>query len=216
MSQDLIDRYKELLLAENRNHNLMSRATIANDLDNHIADSLAVQNFIDLAGLKIVDIGSGAGFPGLILAINEPASDFFLIESDKKKSAFLKMVVDELGLGNVNIINDRAEIVGREKSYRTSFDLVVCRAVASVSILLEYGAPLLKVGGRMILWKGTSYREDLSKADKALKLLNMQTNTIFAYTLAEERNRVLIEIVKRGVTSDIYPRKNGVPSKHPL
>ena len=122
-----VNRYRDLLIDENTRQNLVSRKSIDSELDMHIQDSLAITNYLDINRQKIIDIGSGAGFPGLILAMHYPEAGFTLVESDKKKSAFLSRVVQEIGLKNTIVINRRVEDVGQNSNFREGFD--ICTSV---------------------------------------------------------------------------------------
>ncbi|MDR1160219.1 MAG: 16S rRNA (guanine(527)-N(7))-methyltransferase RsmG [Syntrophomonadaceae bacterium] len=206
--------FKELLLRENQKHNLVSRATIATDLDEHIEDSKKLLTVIELKGKKVVDIGSGAGFPGLILAICVPEAEFTLLESDQKKSGFLAEAAETLQLENTSVNNERAETAGRRQ--RARFDVGVARAVAKAQVLLEYGLPLIKNRGRLILWKGVNYQEELWQAQKALTILGGRLSAEHKYFTTGKKERVLLEFEKIAQTPDNYPRRVGIPAKRPL
>lgn len=211
-----VNRYREMITLENQKQNLISRKSFAYELDKHIEDSLKLLDFIQLDDEKVVDIGSGAGFPGMILAMACPQSRFTLVESHHKKSRFLKEVKEQLGLSNVEINCNRAEELGQDISLRGSFSLCSSRAVAALNVMLEYGLPLLQVGGRMLLWKGRNYQQEIEQAQNALKLLGGVLEDVWLYTLMEERDRAIIVIRKDKATPKSYPRRVGVPSKRPL
>lgn len=213
-----VNRFKNILLEENQKHNLVSRRTLATDIDKHIEDSLAILNYELLDKKDVVDIGSGAGFPSLILAILTANSHFTLLESDLKKSNFLKQLVSELSLANVTVIRDRAEQIGKDSIYRERFDICTSRAVAPINVILEYGLPLLKVGGEICLWKGRNYLKELEEAKNALAILGGELAAVHSYKLMndEEKDRVLVVIKKLTHTPDKYPRRVGIPTKRPL
>lgn len=211
-----VRRFSAALLAENERHNLVSRKSLANDIDKHIEDSLQVLSYFDLSGLEGADIGTGAGFPGLIIAINEPDCYLTLIEPDLKKSTFLQRIGGELLLNNVEIKRVRAEEIGRDPEYRAKLDFCTSRAVTSMNVLLEYSMPLLKIGGRLYLWKGKNYKQEMEQASNALQILAAKVIDVFHYTLVKERDRVLVAIEKQGPTPDKYPRRTGIPAKRPL
>jgi 16S rRNA (guanine527-N7)-methyltransferase len=211
-----IARFKELLLNENLRQNLVSRKTTREDLQRHIEDSLAIARFLNLAGQKIVDIGSGAGFPGLILGMAFQEIELVLIESDQKKSFFLQSVISDLGINNISVIPQRAEEIGRHNIYRESFDLAISRAVAPINVLAEYAIPLLKVGGELVLWKGKSFQEEIDKAKQALEILGGELKRVEEYDLGDERKRVLVFIGKVKPTAKGFPRRTGIPAKRPL
>lgn len=211
-----VNKYKEMITLENQRQNLISRKSFAYELDKHIEDSLKLLDFMSLDGDKLVDIGSGAGFPGMILAMACPRASFTLVESDHKKSGFLIEVKDQLELSNVEIICNRVEELGRDSSLRESFSLCSSRAVAALNVMLEYGLPLLEVGGRMLLWKGRNYQQEIEDAENALKLLGGVLEDVWLYTLMEERDRAIIVVRKEEPSPEKYPRRVGIPSKRPL
>lgn len=213
---EYINKYKQLLLAANQNQNLVSRRTLEEDFDKHVQDSLEILNHAQWENLTVADMGSGAGFPGLILAMHCPGAQFVLVESDQKKSAFLEDTVRQLNLGNVTIHTRRLEEVGRDQAFRERFDIVTARALASLNVLLEYGIPLLKTGGVGWFWKGIKAAEEVAQAENALQLLQSKVEHIYWYRLIEERDRALVKVVKQGPTPEKYPRRVGIPSKRPL
>lgn len=211
-----VNRYIKLLLEENTRQNLVSRKSIDDELAKHIEDSLKILDYISLENKNIVDIGSGAGFPALVLGISCPTASFTLVESDLKKSTFLETVKTALELNNVNVIRTRAEELGQNQDYRGSFDICTCRAVAAMNILLEYALPLLKPGGRLLLWKGRNYQQEITEAQKALELLDGKVTDNYLYNLMEDRDRAIVVVEKQGTTPAKYPRRVGIPAKRPL
>jgi len=212
-----VKSFTKLLWRENALHNLVSRKTSPEDLQRHIEDSLRLLDFTPLPpGARLVDIGSGAGFPGLLLAMARPEVEVTLLESDGKKCQFLNLVREELGLEQVRVVCRRAEEVGHDPAWREGFDYCTSRAVAAMNIMLEYGLPLLKVEGRLLLWKGRNYTIEMEEAQNALETLGGMVEDIFHYTLMEDLDRVIISIRKTSHTPDKYPRRVGVPSKRPL
>jgi 16S rRNA (guanine(527)-N(7))-methyltransferase GidB len=211
-----VNRFKQLLLDENKKQNLISRKAGPEEIDQHIRDSLQVLQWISLKDRKVIDIGSGAGFPGLILAMACPHCHVTLIESDLKKSGFLNYACDELGLSNVKIVHERVEIVGQASDYRDKYDFCTSRAVAAMRIMLEYGIPLVKPGGRLLLWKGSGYQQEITDAQNALETLGGMVDEIYLYNLLHERDRAIVTVKKIRPTPAQYPRKVGMPSKKPL
>lgn len=210
----IVNKYKELLIEENKKHNLISRRMEQDELDGHIKDSLAILDFTSLAG-KGVDIGSGAGFPGLILAIYCPEVLFWLIESDMKKSMFLEKACAECGIRNVQVLQKRAEEAGRDSLLREGFDFCTSRAVAAMNVMLEYSLPLVKKGGLVFMWKGPKWQEELKEADNALKVLGGQVIDVYSYSL-QDHQRYIVVVEKKELTPEKYPRRVGIPSKRPL
>ena len=211
-----VNKYIEMLTLENQKQNLISRKNTAYEINKHIEDSLKIKDILDLTGEKLVDIGSGAGFPGMIIAMTCPQAEITLVESDRKKSQFLKEVSRELELTNVEIICARVEELGQDNRYRGSFSLCSSRAVASMNVLLEYGLPLLCPGGRMLLWKGRNYQQEIDQAQTALAILGGLLEDVYCYTLMEERDRAIVIVRKEKPTPEKYPRRIGIPAKRPL
>lgn len=213
---EYIVKYHELLTAENQRQNLVSRRTLEDEFDKHIQDSLEALKHSTWDDLQVADMGSGAGLPGLILAMHCPRAKFTLIESDKKKSEFLRNTCQALELTNVQVVTRRLEELGRDQSCREQFDIVTARAVAAMNILLEYGLPLLKVGGRCWFWKGSQAEEEIRQSRSALEILGARVESVHWYRLMEDRDRALVVVVKEAPTQPEYPRRVGVPSKRPL
>ncbi len=211
-----VREYKRLLLEANTRHNLVSRRSIDQEIDKHIEDSLIMVKNFDWTGKRVIDIGSGAGFPGLVLALACPQAEFTLLEADLKKSAFLEMVKEQLELDHVRVLRKRAEELGRDPVHRNAYDIGTARAVANMNILLEYGLPLLKSGGCLLLWKGRNYQEEINGANTALEILGGKIKEIIAYNLLEERDRVIVVCEKAQATPEKYPRRVGIPAKRPL
>jgi len=211
-----INKYKSILLAENEKYNLVSRKTIADEIDLHIKDSLEITKLIDISGRKLVDIGSGAGFPALIIAMYFNSSYFLLVEAEGKKSNFLNLIKNELSLDNVTIEKRRAEEIGKLSQYREKFNLCTSRAVGKISLVAEYGMPLLCLGGQLILWKGKNYMEEIEQSENALSELGGEIETIHEYKLNHLKDRALVIIRKNKLTPKKYPRNIGIPSKRPL
>ena len=213
---DNFEQYISLLFRENEKQNLISRRAERAEIEAHIQDSLAAQDFIALDQQNLVDLGSGAGFPALLLAIACPTLSVTLVESDLKKSDFLRQAIQELNLERVQVIRDRAENVGHNPQYREQFDLCSSRAVAGANVLLEYGLPLLKPGGLMLMWKSKAWQEEMAQTDHALELLGGVTEQVYTYTLLEEKDRTIVAIRKIAPTPEQYPRRVGIPTKRPL
>jgi 16S rRNA (guanine527-N7)-methyltransferase len=211
-----VNRFKELLLSENTKHNLISRKTNTEALEQHIEDCRKILAFMTFNKERIIDIGSGAGFPGLILAMYKPDNRVTLIEADLKKSEYLKMATEKLHLKNVNVIKKRAEEIGRENEHRASYDICCSRAVASMNIMLEYSLPLVKVGGSVLLWKGRNYEREIAEANRALQILAGKVADVYLYNLVNEKDRAIVRVEKIDITPDMYPRRVGIPVKRPL
>ncbi len=166
---------------------------------------------------KLIDVGTGAGFPGLVLKIVWPAAQVTLVESVHKKADFCRHVVARLGLQGVRILSERAEAVGQDEQHRQAYDLAVARAVARMPILMEYLLPLVHRNGLVVAMKGESAPAETHTADKAIHLLGGKLRKLIPVILpgvVEERFLVVVE--KRARTPEEYPRRIGVPAKNPL
>jgi 16S rRNA (guanine527-N7)-methyltransferase len=217
--QQAFDTLSHLLIEENKHTNL-TRITEPNQIRiRHFLDSLAVLPVLDkLAGnkssLRIADVGSGAGFPVLPLAIVRPEWKFTSIEATGKKVNFQKKVVSELGLKNVTVINVRAEELAHTKQFREKFDASLARAVADLGILAEVSLPLVKVGGLMLAFKGPDIEQELAGAEKMIGILGGQTDAVWSYSLPDTEGQFsLISLAKTDTTPIQYPRSYSVISK---
>lgn len=211
--------YKDLLLQWNEKINLTAIVEEKEIFYKHFLDSLLLLKIpgIDLYSKNIIDIGTGAGLPGVPLAITNHNIKVCLSDSLKKRVDFLKEVVNRLNLQNVECIEGRAEDLGRNSDYRGNFDYAVARAVSKIPVLLEYAIPLLKKDGIFFAYKGPDYLEELDESKKALKELNAEIisiNKFFISDLSLERN--IIAFKKIGDTIEKYPRRPGIPLKRPL
>ena len=182
----------------------------------HFLDSLRCAQSWGLPPASMVDIGAGAGFPGLPLKILRPELQLTLVESIAKKAAFLQHVVDLLGLTNVQIVVARAEVVGRDAAHRERYDLAVARAVAELRVLAEYCLPLCRVGGRFLAPKGARIEAEVQAAQTALERLGGRLVVVESVELPELQPRSLVVIEKVSSTPPQYPRLPGVPAKRPL
>lgn len=207
-----LETFKDMVLEKNRVMNLTAIAEEDFYLK-HFVDSLKLLEFEKLEG-RVLDLGTGAGFPGIPLAIMLPEVDFLLMDSLKKRIGFLEEVVDRLGLKNVKLLHSRAED-GARKEYRESFDYVVTRALASLPLLLEYTIPYLKTGGILYAYKGIKVDQEIEEARRALDILGAEVEEIYSYKLEDEDYRI-VKIKKSKATPKKYPRRAGLASKEPL
>ncbi len=209
---DKFRRYYELLVEYNQKFNITAITEKEEVYKKHFIDSLlGVDNFIEG---RLIDIGSGGGFPAIPLKIYNDNLCVTLVEATGKKCEFLKTVVDELGLKNIIVINDRAETLIKKTGFREGFDYCTARAVARLSTLLEYCLPFVKVGGKFVGYKGDA-NEEIKEARSAIKILGGE------FVKAEEKElfgakRQIVMIKKVSVTNPKYPRGNGKERKNPL
>lgn len=184
----------------------------------HFLDSLTVTKVAALSpGVRIIDVGSGAGFPGLPLRIVAPHIHLTLLEATGKKTQFLQHVCDVLGYKNVRVAHMRAEEAGQDSAFRERYDLVLARSVAHMPVLMEYLLPLCKLGGKCIAMKGESAADEVRLAEHAIRILGGRFSQLMAVELpgvAETHYLVVIE--KISATPGRYPRKPGLPAKNPL
>lgn len=209
-------KYMELLVDWNNKMNLTA-ITEPNDIIlKHFIDSITIENSIKNDS-KVIDVGTGAGFPGIPLSIIRNDLKISLMDSLNKRINFLDEVIKENCLNNVDTIHSRAEELGRNKDYREQFDVATSRAVASLDVLLEYMLPFVKVGGYCICMKGSNIDEELENSKKALTLLNGKIENIIKFELPEsDYGRNIIVVKKTASTPGRYPRKPGTPSKEPI
>lgn len=200
-----LNEYYNILKEENQKYNL-TRITEKEEVYlKHFFDSLTITKIINITNQNTCDLGSGAGFPGLVLAIFFPQAQLTLIESNSKKCHFLNLVKDKLQLENVNIINTRIEEYAKE--HRELFDIVTARAVAPLKHLLEYGIPLVKVNGYFIAMKSNVEKEETNIKNYLTKLNILEKQRIIFTLPYEESLRTLIKYQKEKETNKKYPRK---------
>ena len=204
--------YLYLLFEWNQKMNLTAIDTLDSALDKHILDCLMATRGLTMNG-HVADIGSGAGFPGMVWAIYFPDITIDLIEPTQKRCVFLNTVITSLGLTNVNVINKRSEDCN---DLRESYDLVAARAVARLPLLLELCTPLLKVGGTMLALKGSIAMEEITESKHALSTLNMVLSSTTTYTCEDGGNHITLVLTKTSATPKQYPRNFSVMKKHPL
>lgn len=182
----------------------------------HFLDSLALTRFWRGVPQRMIDVGSGAGFPGLPLALAHPTIRLTLVDSVGKKTAFLHHLVEQLQLPGVQILTARAEELGHRLDHRERYDLVTIRAVADLRVLAEYGLPLLRVGGRLLAPKGSGAHAEAEAAARAIAMLGGELIGIEPITLPGLEPRAVVVIDKQTSTDRRYPRPVGVPGKKPL
>ena len=207
-----------MLVDTNKVMNLTAITEYSEVVIKHFADSAAIGCITDMNGnIDVIDVGTGAGFPGIVLKIVYPQLSVVLLDSLNKRVNFLKNVITELGLTDISAIHGRAEDIARNKDYREKFDLCVSRAVANMSSLSEYCLPFVKVGGRFIPYKADGCDEEVKTASKAVNILGGKIRKIESYVIPDtDICRKFVVIDKLRNTSAKYPRKAGLPTKEPL
>ncbi|MDY0345767.1 MAG: 16S rRNA (guanine(527)-N(7))-methyltransferase RsmG [Bacilli bacterium] len=211
-------KHFEFYLSMLKEWNAMFNLTAITDeeqiIEKHFLDSLIILKYISLKDKSLIDIGSGAGFPGVVLAIMNPATKIVLLEPNNKKARFLQVVKEKLSLGNVSVIVGRAEA---QKIYREKFDFATARAVKQLNILLELAIPLLKVKGTFVAMKSQSVNEEINNAKKAFRTLNSKIVSRQEDILPTDKDiRINLFIVKNDSTPLRYPRVYGQISAKPL
>lgn len=212
--------YYEMIVEWNQKINLTSITEYEEVIWKHFIDSalMILSNQIDLTEQKtVLDMGTGAGFPGIVLAILCPNYQFTLVDSLQKRIEFLKLVTEELHLNNVSLYHGRAEDYGNDESFRNRYDYVVSRAVAELPVLLEYCIPFVKQGGYFISYKGKKYREEIESSTHAFSELSCKLQHVDEYTLKYDKiQRYLLFIQCLEKTNSKYPRKPNKIKNNPL
>ncbi len=209
-------QYMNILLEWNQKMNLTAITDYKEIILKHFIDSLTIENNIEI-GCYLVDIGTGAGFPGIPLKIVRKDIKVVLVDSLNKRVQFLKEVIKKLGLNEIEVIHARAEEFGKDKKYREAFDVATSRAVANMSTLSEYMIPLVRVNGKCICMKGKEIEKELEDAKNAIQILGGRILERKEFQLIDDDiNRNIIIVSKEKSTPSKYPRKPGMPAKEPL
>lgn len=208
--------FYQMLIEKNKVMNLTGITEFAEVVEKHFLDSISINQIVNLKNsVSILDLGTGAGFPGIPLKIAFPEIEITLMDSLNKRILFLNEVIQELQLEGITTVHARAEELARNKSYREQFDFCVSRAVANLSTLEEYCLPFVKVGGKFISYKSGEIEEEVEESKRACFLLGGKLNQVYKFDL-EESKRSFVVVDKVKVTPKTYPRKAGTPSKTPL
>ena len=210
------ETYYDMLIDRNKVMNLTAITEFDEVMDKHFLDSVYLFRSIKLeADYKLIDIGTGAGFPGIPLKIVFPELKITLLDSLNKRVGFLNDLIEELNLNDIEAIHGRAEDIARTKAYRASYDIAVSRAVANLSTLSEYCLPFVKIGGKFVSYKSGDCADEVDNAKAAIHLLGGKIHKIDEFSYSNN-SRSFIVIDKVMNTSNKYPRKAGLPSKKPL
>ncbi len=209
--------YFDLMLETNKVINLTAITEKKDIVNKHFIDSIALKNYINLDGRKIIDIGTGAGFPGIPLAIISDNAHFTLVDSLNKRIKFLDKIIKECGLNNVETVHSRAEDLGHNETYREKYDYCVSRAVANMSVLLEYCIPFVKTGGQFISYKSEKAEDEIKQTTNAQNKLGCKFIKSYSFNLPEtDISRRFYIFEKDKKLSKTYPRQAGKPKKNPL
>lgn len=210
-----LDKFYIMLVEKNKVMNLTGITEYNEVLEKHFLDSIAVSFYENIDG-KVLDLGTGAGFPGIPLKIVFPNLEMVLLDSLNKRIKFIDEVIKELELKDITTIHGRAEDFANKLEYREKFDFCVSRAVANLSSLSEYCLPFVKVGGSFISYKSGEISEEVKNATKAINVLGAELNEVNLYELPTSGSRSFVKINKINKTPKKYPRKAGLPGKEPI
>jgi len=210
--------YEALLIEWNTKFNLTTITDPSDVRVKHFLDSLTCLHVIPEQGsFSLIDIGTGAGFPGIPLVIINPSIKLTLVESVRKKSDFCQIAVEKLRLTNTQVITSRAETIGQDQKFRECYDWAIARAVAPLPILAEYLLPLVHIGGSMLAQKGGYVDNEIDQSENVIKILGGKLDLVIPISLPDGMGeRTLIQIRKITPTPTKYPRRPGVPKKKPL
>lgn len=216
--QEQFVTYYKMLVEKNKVMNLTAITEFDEVLDKHFLDSIALARYVDLTtSISLIDLGTGAGFPGMPLKIMFPNLKVTLADSLNKRIVFLDEVIGELGLTDIQTVHARAEDLAHNSDYRERYDYCVSRAVANLSSLSEYCLPFVRIGGTFISYKSGEIEEELAAAKKAIFLLGGQFDQVIPFQLeGTDLGRSFVLINKNKKTAKTYPRKSGIPTKKPL
>lgn len=208
--------YMSLLLEWNDKINLTAIVDEEDIIKKHFIDCLTIYKYIE-KDASLIDVGTGAGFPGIPIKIVKPDCKVVLLDSLNKRLNFLNDVIEKNKFDNIETVHFRAEEAGKNKMYREKFDIATSRAVAPLNVLVEYLLPFVKIGGKCICMKGSNAKEEIENSKKAISLLGGEIEEVEEFYLPDtDMARSIIVIKKVSKTSEKYPRKAGTPSKEPI
>jgi 16S rRNA (guanine527-N7)-methyltransferase len=220
LSSSQIDQfrlYMDKIKAWNKKINITANDQEEDIIVKHFIDSLAGLRYVEENVQNVMDMGTGAGFPGLPIKIIRPELPMTFVDSSKKKMMVLQDICQTLGIDHYKVMDKNIEIIGREKAFRETYDVVLVRALASLNIILEYGLPILRNKGHMVIYKGPHVEEEVENSQDALTILGGQLKEKdYFYLPLSESQRVILYVEKVGKTPDKYPRSVGIPRKRPI
>jgi len=214
---NIFKHYYKMLMEWNEKINLTAIVDEREVVVKHFIDSVSVLPFLPGNAKSLIDVGTGAGFPGIPIKIVKSDIDVTLLDSLEKRVRFLNTVISETGLAGINAVHARAEEFGQDDEYRECYDIGIARAVSALPVLCEYVMPFVRVGGYFIAMKGSNIKEEISEGEKAVTVLGGEIEDIKSFLLPFdniERNVILIKKLRHTPTK--YPRKSGKPSKSPI
>ena len=211
-------RYYDILIEWNKVMNLTGITEHVEVISKHFIDSLSIVKAIDMNRISnLIDIGTGAGFPGIPIKIVFPHVKVTLLDSLKKRIKFLDTVIEELDIQDINAVHGRAEEFANQKSYREKYELCVSRAVANLASLSEYCLPFVNIGGNFISYKSADIEDELNTSKNAIKILGGKIKEVNKFQLpATDITRSLVVVNKIKKTDSKFPRRAGIPTKQPL
>ena len=214
----MLDRYTTLLMKANESFNLTAISDRGEILRKHVLDSLFAVKHIEAGASSLVDVGTGAGLPGIPLTVAIPHLSTTLLDSTEKKVRFLGESIVQMGLDTrARAVVGRAEVLGRSREHRECYDVAISRAVARLNVLAEFCLPFVRVGGTFLALKGPAVTEELAEANHALKALGGDIASVAEWTLPGGGEiRSIVTVRKIRPTPDVYPRRIGLPAKKPL
>lgn len=211
-----LDTFAEMLIETNKSFNLTAIKEPDDVTVKHFADCLSIFKYVDIPeNAKIIDVGTGAGFPGLVLKLYRPDIQMTFLDSTKKRLGFIENVLNECGIKG-DILHMRAEEAAQLAKYREKYDFATARAVAALPVLSEYCLPFVKVGGSFVSMKSAESNEEISEAKKAINILGGKIEEDILFDLVENMPRRIIRIKKNSQTPTKYPRPSAQISKKPL
>lgn len=214
--RDKLEKYLELLITQNEELNLTAIENPNDVWVRHFEDSAQLLTLFNFTGARVLDIGAGAGFPGIPVRLGEPKMRLTLLDATDKKVEFLRLVCDELELSQVNCVHGRAEELALKSGWRDGFDYVTARGLARLNILCELALPFLRIGGRFLAMKENECDDEVNEAKTAIAVLKGELEEVKRYTLSNGRTHAVIVIRKTDMTPNGYPRRFARIKSKPL